>query len=71
MSFIIGGERSFKKLYISVIRMFLFFKWIVNSLDISRSSEKRESLSLYVTLRARSYKFAYKIIWLSGTKGPC
>ena len=43
MSFIIEGERSFKNLYISVIRTCMFFMQTVDSLDISRSSGKLES----------------------------
>ena len=54
MSFIIEGERSFKNLYISVIRTCMFFMQTVDSLDISRSSGKLESYSLYFALRARS-----------------
>ena len=42
MSFIIGGEKLFKNLYISVRRAFIFFMCIVDSLAISGSSEKLE-----------------------------
>ena len=43
MSLIIEGKRLFKDLYIPVIRTFMFSMAIVDSLDISRSSEKIES----------------------------
>ena len=44
--------------------------WIPDSLNISGSSEKLESWTLYIILRARSWSFFYKIVWLSTAEDP-
>ena len=45
--------------------------WIVDSLDISRSSEKLEFIIviLYIVLKAHFWSLFFEIIWLTGAAG--